>query len=103
MLGTPKVGTLMTPKIMSTNHVPLYVSTKMASKLASIEKSSFFIPTPEKYAQAAIRRIGYEARCTPYMTHSIQWFFASLLPESILDSWRLSIGLSRRGKIDISY
>ncbi|XP_028116984.1 very-long-chain 3-oxoacyl-CoA reductase-like protein At1g24470 [Camellia sinensis] len=83
--------------------VPLYVSTKMASKLASIEKSSFFIPTPEKYAQAAIRRIGYEARCTPYMTHSIQWFFASLLPESILDSWRLSIGLSRRGKIDISY
>ncbi|PSS26922.1 Very-long-chain 3-oxoacyl-CoA reductase-like protein [Actinidia chinensis var. chinensis] len=79
--------------------VPLYVSTKMASQIALIEKSSLFIPSADNYARAAIRRIGYEARCTPYMMHSIQWFLASLLPDSVLDSWRLSIGIRRRGKL----
>ncbi|KAA8533249.1 hypothetical protein F0562_033218 [Nyssa sinensis] len=78
--------------------VPLYVSTKMASKIASVEKSSLFIPSAEDYARAAVRQIGYEARCTPYWAHSLQWFFAALLPEAVLDSWRLSIGIHRRGK-----
>ncbi|GAV75600.1 adh_short domain-containing protein [Cephalotus follicularis] len=78
--------------------VPLYVATKMASKVASIEKSSLFIPTPDNYARAAIRHIGYEARCTPYWAHSLQWCFANLLPEAALDAWRLSIGISRREK-----
>ncbi|KAL6983810.1 Oxidoreductases acting on the CH-OH group of donors With NAD(+) or NADP(+) as acceptor [Sarracenia purpurea var. burkii] len=71
----------------------------MVSWIASIEKASFFIPSPDNYAGAAVRRIGYEARCTPYWTHSLQWFFSSLLPEAILDSWRLSIGIRRRGKL----
>ncbi|KAI8528076.1 hypothetical protein RHMOL_Rhmol12G0123200 [Rhododendron molle] len=76
--------------------VPLYVSTKMASRIALIEKSSFFIPSADNYARAAARQIGYGPRCTPYWTHSVQWFLASLLPESVLDSWRLSIGIRRR-------
>ncbi|PIA51470.1 hypothetical protein AQUCO_01100363v1 [Aquilegia coerulea] len=75
--------------------VPLYVATNMASKVAFIKKSSLFVPTPEAYAQAAIRRIGYEPRCTPYWTHSLQWYLASLLPENVLDAWRLSIGIGR--------
>ncbi|XAR64451.1 Very-long-chain 3-oxoacyl-CoA reductase [Bertholletia excelsa] len=79
--------------------VPLYVSTKMASKIASIDKPSFFVPSAYDYAHAAVRRIGYEARCTPYWTHSIQWFFASLLPEGVLNSWRLAVGIRRRGKV----
>ncbi|KAL3511386.1 hypothetical protein ACH5RR_030787 [Cinchona calisaya] len=77
--------------------VPLYVSTKMASRVAEIEKSSFFVPTAENYVRAAVRRIGYEARCTPWWTHSLQWTFASFLPENVLDGWRLSIGIRRRG------
>ncbi|KAI5679309.1 hypothetical protein M9H77_10259 [Catharanthus roseus] len=76
--------------------VPLYVSTKMASRVALIEKSSFFVPSAEDYAQAAVRRLGYESRCTPWWTHSLQWTFASILPESILDGWRFSIGIHRR-------
>lgn len=76
--------------------VPLYVSTKMASKVACIEKSSLWIPSAEEYAAAAAGRIGYEARCTPYWPHAIQWFFASLFPETLLDAWRLSIGIRRR-------
>ncbi|XP_052205756.1 very-long-chain 3-oxoacyl-CoA reductase-like protein At1g24470 [Diospyros lotus] len=76
--------------------VPLYVSTKMASEVASIHRSSLFAPSPEKYAEAAVARIGFEARCSPYWAHSLQWFFASMLPERILDSWRLAIGIRRR-------
>ncbi|EXB82449.1 Inactive hydroxysteroid dehydrogenase-like protein 1 [Morus notabilis] len=79
--------------------VPLYVVTKMVSEVASIEKTSLFIPSAEDYAKAAIRRIGYEARCTPYWAHSLQWFFASFLSEDILDAWRLAIGIRRRGII----
>ncbi|CAI9093303.1 OLC1v1028773C1 [Oldenlandia corymbosa var. corymbosa] len=76
--------------------VPLYVSTKMASRVAKIQKSSFFVPNAESYAKAAVNRIGYEVRCTPWWTHSLQWTFASFLPQSLLDHWRLSIGISRR-------
>ncbi|MFS8029131.1 putative very-long-chain 3-oxoacyl-CoA reductase [Helianthus anomalus] len=77
--------------------VPLYVSTKMASQVAMVQKSSLFIPTAEEYVKAAIRQIGYESRCMPYWAHSIQWFFASMAPDSLLDVWRLSIGIQRGG------
>ncbi|KAJ0792096.1 putative very-long-chain 3-oxoacyl-CoA reductase [Helianthus annuus] len=69
----------------------------MASQVAMVEKSSLFIPTAEEYVKAAIRQIGYEPRCMPYWAHSIQWFFVSLAPDSLLDAWRLSIGIQRRG------
>ncbi|GFP96078.1 very-long-chain 3-oxoacyl-coa reductase-like protein at1g24470 [Phtheirospermum japonicum] len=75
--------------------VPLYVSTRMASQVAFVERSTIFIPTAEKYVEAAVGFIGHEARCTPYWAHSLQWFFASFLPDSLLDAWRLSIGISR--------
>ncbi|CAL0325085.1 unnamed protein product [Lupinus luteus] len=76
--------------------VPLYVATNMVSEVASIKRNSFFIPTPEGYARAAISEIGYEQRCTPYWAHSIQWCFARLVPDPLLDAWRLSIGIRRR-------
>ncbi|XP_008221966.1 PREDICTED: very-long-chain 3-oxoacyl-CoA reductase-like protein At1g24470 [Prunus mume] len=81
------------------SQVPLYVATKLVLRVASIERSSLFIPTPHAYAKAAIRRIGYEARCTPFWAHSLQWCLGSLVPESLLDAWRLSIGLKRRAKL----
>lgn len=76
--------------------VPLYVATNMVSRVASIGRDSLFIPTPEGYARASIRKIGYETRCTPYWAHSIQWAFARLIPDPLLDYWRMSIGLRRR-------
>ncbi|KAK4485724.1 hypothetical protein RD792_008370 [Penstemon davidsonii] len=76
--------------------VPLYVCTKMASKVAFVEKSSVFIPSAEKYVEAAVRWIGHETRCTPYWPHSLQWFFASMLNDALLDAWRLSIGIKRK-------
>ncbi|KAF5746516.1 very-long-chain 3-oxoacyl-CoA reductase-like protein [Tripterygium wilfordii] len=77
--------------------VPLYVATKMASNVAFIEGPSLFVPSPEEYARAAMSRVGYEPRCIPYWAHAVQSFLAQLVPEPILDGWRLSIGIRRRG------
>ncbi|KAM3226867.1 hypothetical protein ACQJBY_059066 [Aegilops geniculata] len=74
--------------------VPLYVATKMAS----IRRSSFLVPSADTYARAAIRHIGYEPRCTPYWPHSVLWFLISLLPESLVDSTRLSMCIKIRKK-----
>uniref|UniRef100_A0A0D9VHV3 Uncharacterized protein n=1 Tax=Leersia perrieri TaxID=77586 RepID=A0A0D9VHV3_9ORYZ len=73
---------------------PLYVATKMAS----IRKSSFFVPSADTYARAAIRHIGYEPRCTPYWPHSVMWFLISILPESLIDSIRLGMCIKIRKK-----
>lgn len=72
--------------------VPLYVATKMAS----IRRSSFFVPSAEGYARAAMRWIGYEPRCTPYWPHTLLWALACSLPESLVDSWRLGFCLNIR-------
>ncbi|XP_004502349.1 very-long-chain 3-oxoacyl-CoA reductase 1-like [Cicer arietinum] len=75
--------------------VPLYVATKMAS----IKKSSFFVPSTDGYAKAGVRWIGYEPRCTPYWPHTLLWAVAYSLPEFIVDAWRLQfcIGIRKRG------
>ncbi|KAK6153130.1 hypothetical protein DH2020_012769 [Rehmannia glutinosa] len=77
--------------------VPLYVATKMAS----IRRSSFFVPSTDGYARAALRWIGYEPRCTPYWPHSILWALAYSLPESFIDTWRLKfcLGIRKRGQL----
>ncbi|KAL5552707.1 hypothetical protein UlMin_040108 [Ulmus minor] len=77
--------------------VPLYVATKMAS----IKRSSFFVPSTDGYARAAMRWIGYEPRCTPYWPHSILWTLAFALPEFAVDSWRLGfcLGIRKRGQL----
>ncbi|CAK9162418.1 unnamed protein product [Ilex paraguariensis] len=72
--------------------IPLYVATRMSS----IKRSSFFAPSIDGYAQAAMRWIGYEPRCTPYWPHSLQCGFVSSLPESIFDAWRLRFCLRVR-------
>ncbi|KAM7506557.1 hypothetical protein LguiA_017010 [Lonicera macranthoides] len=77
--------------------VPLYVATKMAS----IRRSSFFVPSTDGYARAAMRWIGYEPRCTPYWPHSLLWGLARCLPESVIDAWRLRfcIAIRKRGQL----
>lgn len=77
--------------------VPLYVATKMAS----IKRSSFFVPSTDGYARAGLRWIGYEPRCTPYWPHSILWALVHSLPESIVDAWRLGfcLGIRKRGQL----
>lgn len=77
--------------------VPLYVATKMAS----IRRSSFFVPSTDGYAKAGVKWIGYEPRCTPYWPHTLLWAVARLLPESVVDTWRLGfcMGIRKRGQL----
>ncbi|XP_010478014.1 PREDICTED: very-long-chain 3-oxoacyl-CoA reductase-like protein At1g24470 [Camelina sativa] len=76
--------------------VPLYVATRMVSEVAAIHKPSFFIPTPEVYAKAAVEQIGIGSRCSPFWAHSLQWFLLGFVPDYFINAWRLSFGLRRR-------
>ncbi|WVZ71752.1 hypothetical protein U9M48_020298 [Paspalum notatum var. saurae] len=75
--------------------IPLYVATKMSP----VKGDSPFIPSPEDYAKAALRCIGYEARCVPYWRHTVQWSLASLVPDAALNHWRLQIGIRKRNEM----
>ncbi|XP_078447485.1 very-long-chain 3-oxoacyl-CoA reductase 1-like [Wolffia australiana] len=74
--------------------VPLYVATKMVA----YRGSSFFAPIAEEYAKSAVRFIGYEPRCMTYWPHFLQWCLATLVPDFIINHFRLQHGLSRRKK-----
>ncbi|EEF47585.1 very-long-chain 3-oxoacyl-CoA reductase 1 [Ricinus communis] len=76
--------------------VPLYVATKMAS----IRRSSFFVPSTDDYARAGLRWVGYEPRCTPYWPHSLIWGLISIVPEFAVDAWRykFNLGIRKRGQ-----
>ncbi|KAE8811398.1 very-long-chain 3-oxoacyl-CoA reductase 1-like [Hordeum vulgare] len=73
---------------------PWYVATKMAS----IRHASLFAPSPETYARAAVRYIGYEPRCTPYWAHALVWFLITIVPEPIVDKYVLGVSLGIRDK-----
>ncbi|KAL4587001.1 hypothetical protein LXL04_011649 [Taraxacum kok-saghyz] len=77
--------------------VPLYVATKMAS----IKRSSFFVPSASGYAKAGLRWLGHEPRCTPYWPHSVIWALLHSLPESAVDAWRYNFCLKirKRGQL----
>nr|XP_043624101.1 very-long-chain 3-oxoacyl-CoA reductase 1-like [Erigeron canadensis] len=77
--------------------VPLYVATKMAS----IRRSSFFVPSATGYAKAGLRWLGHEPRCTPYWPHSLIWALLYSLPEAAVDAWRYNFCLKirKRGQL----
>ncbi|KAH9558436.1 hypothetical protein CY35_06G008500 [Sphagnum magellanicum] len=76
--------------------VPLYVATKMAK----IRKASLAVPSPDTYATAGLKWVGYEPRCTPYWVHSIMWWLIQMIPEPIMDSVRLRscLNIRKRGQ-----
>ncbi|RLM75036.1 hypothetical protein C2845_PM15G12280 [Panicum miliaceum] len=80
--------------------VQCQVPIQVATKLASIRKPTFLAPSPEAYARAAVRRIGYEPRCTPYWAHALVGLLISLVPEPIADRMFLSrsLGIRARGR-----
>ncbi|CAA6668239.1 unnamed protein product [Spirodela intermedia] len=74
--------------------VPFYVATKMVA----FRQSSFFSPIPTQYAKSAVKFIGYESRCMTYWPHFLQWCLLTLVPDRIINGFRLQHGLSRRKK-----
>lgn len=77
--------------------IPLYVATKMSS----IRKSSFFVPSADIFARSIIDWIGYDPICTPYWPHSLAWILVSLLPVALVDKWRLGFckNIRKRGML----
>ncbi|KAL1824665.1 hypothetical protein ACET3Z_011443 [Daucus carota] len=73
---------------------PFYVATKMAS----IRKSSLIVPSSDGYVRAALRWIGYEPHCNPYWPHSVMWSFANSAPEFMIEAFILWFCLSLRKK-----
>lgn len=74
------------------------VPIQVATKLASIRKPTLLAPSPDTYARAAVRHIGYEPRCTPYWVHAVVWLLISLVPEPIADRMFLNRSISIRAK-----
>lgn len=68
-------------KYSVSRQVPLFVATKMTK----FKKSLFLIASPEKYAKASIRCIGYEHLSMPLCSHSVQRFILEALPNALLD------------------
>ncbi|KAJ8615626.1 hypothetical protein MRB53_034998 [Persea americana] len=77
--------------------IPLFVATKMVP----FKRMSVCTPSPDAYAKAAVRWIGYEPFCMPYWPHYIQWCVASLLPDTPTLAWRMrystSSSMKRKG------
>ena len=77
-------------------HVPLFVATK----LAKIRRTSFFVPSAEAYAEAAINSIvrgGSAVTIVPYWTHRIQLAaLQTLVPAFAWARYKFQFGLSIR-------
>ena len=72
----------------------MYVATKMTK----IRRASFLVASPEGYAKAALRFVGYETQCTPYWPHALMGAVVSALPESVFESFNIKRCLQIRKK-----
>jgi 17beta-estradiol 17-dehydrogenase / very-long-chain 3-oxoacyl-CoA reductase len=79
-------------------HVQCQVALFVTTKLAKIRKASLFVPSPEDYARAAVKAIGYDSLVIPYWTHALQLWAMSMLPESFVTKYTLSMHADIRKK-----
>lgn len=62
-------------------HHPFYIPTK----LSKIKLSSIFCPSADLYAYSSLRKLGEGGPVIiPYWSHSLQYFFYTRLPNSLL-------------------
>ncbi|KAI1728439.1 short chain dehydrogenase domain-containing protein [Ditylenchus destructor] len=58
----------------------------VATKMSKVRKSSYFTPTPEQFAKAAVRSIGHVSETTGCFPHQIQAeILFNLLPDFVVD------------------
>ncbi|KAG6421737.1 hypothetical protein SASPL_118294 [Salvia splendens] len=69
--------------------------------MALIRRSSFFVPSADGYARAALRWIGCEPRYTLYWPHTLLWVVTNSQPEPVIDAWRLKfcLDIRKRGQV----
>lgn len=80
-------------------HVQCQVPMFVATKLASIRRSSLTVPSPAGYARAGVAAIGYESFVSPYWSHAPYLWLLMNLPESVssyLTMW-MHKDIRRRG------
>ncbi|PIA52968.1 LOW QUALITY PROTEIN: hypothetical protein AQUCO_01000672v1 [Aquilegia coerulea] len=64
-------------------HVQCQTPFIVATKMTSIRRSSFFIPSAESIVEPAYARL--DMNIMPYWTHSIFWFILDALPDALLE------------------
>ncbi|RLN60161.1 hypothetical protein BBJ28_00012160 [Nothophytophthora sp. Chile5] len=69
-------------------HVPMFVATK----LSQISYSSFWVPSPDTYARAAVANLGYETLIAPYWPHALQLWLGENAPTWLSTKVRTAIG-----------
>lgn len=79
----------------------MQIPSLVATKMTKMKPTSFFIASPEMYSKASMRCIGYEHLCTPYLSHSVQWFITNALPDVLLNAimFKYFIGMRKRGHL----
>nr|XP_028595378.1 inactive hydroxysteroid dehydrogenase-like protein 1 isoform X1 [Podarcis muralis] len=71
---------------------PAFVCTNMSKYSPTLSKKSLLVPSADEYAHQAIATLGLSRRTPGYSLHSIQGFFAQIIPE-----WLWVRGMSRLG------
>ncbi|CAM9480930.1 unnamed protein product [Phaeothamnion confervicola] len=73
--------------------VPLLVATKLAKVRPAWDK-----PSPDAYARAAVRAVGYEPVSSPYWSHALQLWVMSTLPFAVVNKvvYGMHLGLRKR-------
>eukprot|EP01024_Parvocaulis_polyphysoides_P025503 TRINITY_DN2321_c0_g1_i1.p1 TRINITY_DN2321_c0_g1~~TRINITY_DN2321_c0_g1_i1.p1 ORF type:complete len:321 (+),score=32.54 TRINITY_DN2321_c0_g1_i1:46-963(+) len=56
----------------------------VATKMSKIRRTSLWTPSPDAYAKAAVKHLGYESDSYPYWTHAFQAFVLQSIPRVIL-------------------
>lgn len=79
-------------------HVQCQIPYFVTTKLSKLRHSSFFTPTPEKWAQSAVKNIGYASVTVPYWPHRIQDWFVRSVPTWMLRTQLISMHLRLREK-----
>lgn len=79
-------------------HVQCQVPLFVATKLAKIKKASLFVASPDGYAKAAIKAIGYESVISPFWSHALQMWVLTNFPEWLVASQVKGMHLSIRKK-----
>ncbi|KAJ8438573.1 hypothetical protein Cgig2_024662 [Carnegiea gigantea] len=75
--------------------IPMLIATKMAS----VTKTSFFVPSPKQFSKACVRWISYDVLCVPSWTHALECFLVKSMPDSLVNSMILRNFLNLRKNI----
>uniref|UniRef100_UPI0037552293 hypothetical protein n=1 Tax=Salmonella sp. s54412 TaxID=3160128 RepID=UPI0037552293 len=56
----------------------------VATKMSGVKKMSLFVPSPDNYVRAVLKKVGVSEKCFGYWPHELQGFCISFMPEWFL-------------------